>query len=62
MQKSNAIIHGRTDKEDENADKIFIANLMKDLRLEHITPSMVTRIGGSGNGKNRPMKISFVSA
>ena len=62
LRKNNVIIHGRTDKEDENADKIFIANLMKHLRLENITPSMVTRIGGSGNGKNRPMKMTFVSA
>ena len=39
-----------------------VIHLMKHLRLVHITPSIVTRIGVSGNGKNRPMKISFVSA
>ena len=60
MRENNIIIHGKCESENnEDNDKQFVNDMIKDISVGAITTKSITRLGKSEHGKNRPIKVVF---
>ena len=62
LRENNIVVHGRDDKENnEENDKTFINDMLKEISVGAITATSITRIGKNESGKSRPIKVTFKS-
>ena len=60
LRENNIIVHGRDEKENnEENDKSFINDMLKEISVGAITTKSIARIGRNDNGKSRPIKVTF---
>ena len=62
LRENNIVVHGRDDKENnEENDKTFINDMLKEISVGAITATSIKRIGKNESGKSRPFKVTFKS-
>ena len=62
LRENNIVVHGRDEKENnEENDKTFINDMLKEISVGAITATSITRIGKNESGKSRPIKVTFKS-
>ena len=60
MRENNIIIHGKCESENnEDNDKQFVNDMIKDISVGAITAKSIIRIGKTEKEKNRPIKVVF---
>ena len=60
LRENNIIIHGKCESENnEDNDKQFVNDMIKDISVGAITTKSITRLEKSEHGKNRPIKVVF---
>ena len=62
VRENNIIIHGKCESENnEDNDKQFVNDMIKDISVGAITAKSIIRIGKTEKEKNRPIKVVFNS-
>ena len=60
LRESNIVIHGKRESENnEDNDKQFVNDMIKDISVGAITAKSIIRIGKTENEKTRPIKVIF---
>ena len=60
LRESNIVIHGKRESENnEDNDKQFVNDMIKDISVGAITAKSIIRIGKTENEKARPIKVIF---
>ena len=60
LRENNIVIHGKRESENnEDNDKQFVNDMIKDISVGAITAKSIIRIGKTENEKTRPIKVIF---
>ena len=60
LGENNIVIHGKRESENnEDSDKQFVNDMIKDISVGAITAKSIIRIGKTENEKTRPIKVIF---
>ena len=60
LRENNIVIHGKRESENnEDSDKQFVNDMIKDISVGAITAKSIIRIGKTENEKTRPIKVIF---
>jgi hypothetical protein len=59
VRENNIIIHGCSENDSEEKDKIFVQDMLKEISVGKVNTKSITRVGKTDGGKSRPIKVTF---